>query len=126
MCNSFLSRQLVLSFVLFFATINIQSVQAAKTLKLATGEVLHDPTAPKGWRARSYQAASTSKKHFTLNYIMQSAGSQRAMVNGKKVMVGDYVSGAKVTKIQQNSVTLLLEGKYRILRLNKAKSVRKN
>jgi len=125
-CNSFLSRQLVLSFVLFFAVINIQGVQAAKTLKLSTGEVLHDPTAPKGWRARSFQGASTSKKHFTLNYIMQSAGSQRAMVNGKKVRVGDYVSGAKVTKIQQNSVTLLLEGKYKVLRLNKAKGVRKN
>jgi len=99
---------------------------SANKYHLPSGEALHDPTKPEGWGANKPKSKAAGKPSFTLNYIHLSADQKRAIVNGKKVRVGDYVSSAKVTDIQQNTVTLLVAGKHKVLRLNKVKGIRKN
>jgi len=107
-------------------SINAGPVFSENDYHMPSGEVLNDPTKPQGWGAKKQRSKVPGKVSFTLNYIHLSASQKRAMVNGKKVHEGDYVSGAKVTNIQQNTVTLLVAGKHKVLRLNKVKGIRKN
>jgi len=96
---------------------------AAKTYKLPSGEVLHDPTRPHNWNRASGPKAKA--EHFTLNYILKTAEQNKAIINGKKVTEGEFVSGAKVIKIQTNTVKILVNGKHKNLHLNNSSSVRK-
>ena len=96
---------------------------AGSTYKLLSGEVLHDPTRPHNWNRATGPKAKAA--HFTLNYILKTADENKAIINGKKVTEGEFVSGAKVIKIQANAVTILVNGKHKNLHLNKSSSVRK-
>jgi len=91
--------------------------------KLPDGESLNDPTRPYNWNKASGPKAK--QKHFTLSYILKTAQRTNAIVNGKKVTEGGYVSGAKVIKISQNTVTILVDGRHRTLHLSKGGSIRK-
>jgi len=91
---------------------------AATHYQLPSGEVLTDPTAPSYWNA-SKRSKKVSHTHFSLNYIRLSTGHKSAMINGKKLTEGDQISGARVIKIKQDSVTLKVNGHFKTLRLNK-------
>ena len=102
------------------------SVNAKQAYTLATGEALSDPTQPYVGK-RSVRAKTNRRKlNFTLNYIMSADDNRRAMVNGKPVHEGDHISGARVSKIDSDSVTLIVDGRRTVLRLNSVKNIRKN
>jgi MSHA biogenesis protein MshK len=54
---------------------------------------------------------------FRLQGITFSATAPSALVNGRTVFVGDEVDGAMVTRIDQRSVTLAVEGRTQVLRM---------
>jgi hypothetical protein len=96
---------------------------AAGQHKMPNGEVLSDPTRPHNWNKVSGPKAK--KQYFALNYILKTPQRTNAIINGKKVTEGDVVSGAKVLKINQNTVMILVDGKRRTLHLSKGGSIRK-
>ena len=53
-----------------------------------------------------------------LQGIIYSKNAPSAVVNGKTLFVGGSVKGARVTKIEQDSVTLEWKGETRVLELN--------
>ena len=114
-------KSVVASILLGF--ILCDAVYAAGQYKLSNGEVLNDPTRPHNWNKASGPKAK--QKHFTLNYILKTPQRTNAIINGKKVTEGGIVSGAKVIKINQNTVMILVDGKRRTLHLNKGGSIRK-
>lgn len=96
-------------------------VQAATTnakgqYKTLEGETLNDPTRPAGWNIKAPSAKQ--RVHYTLSYILNARDRKQAIVNGKKVTVGDWVEGAKVMSIRDGEVELLVSGTKRILRVN--------
>jgi hypothetical protein len=54
---------------------------------------------------------------FRLQGITFSSTAPSALVNGRTVFVGDEVDGAMVTRIDQRSVTLAVEGRTQVLRM---------
>jgi hypothetical protein len=52
-----------------------------------------------------------------LQGITFSASAPSALINGRTVFVGDEVDGAMVTRIDQRSVTLAVEGRTQVLRM---------
>jgi hypothetical protein len=54
---------------------------------------------------------------FRLQGITFSASAPSALINGRTVFVGDEVDGAMVTRIDQRSVTLAVEGRTQVLRM---------
>jgi len=114
-------RLVLASFLMCFVLVDVS--YAANTYKLPSGEVLNDPTRPHNWSRGSSPKAKA--KHFTLNYILKTAQRTKAIINGKSVTEGDSVSGAKVIRIKQNTVMILVDGKRKTLHLNKNGRVRK-
>ena len=114
-------RLVLAIFLMCFVLVDVS--YAANTYKLPSGEVLNDPTRPHNWSRGSSPKAKA--KHFTLNYILKTAQRTKAIINGKSVTEGERVSGAKVIKIKQNTVIILVDGKRRTLHLNKNDRVRK-
>ncbi|KZY74646.1 hypothetical protein A3742_14040 [Oleiphilus sp. HI0071] len=86
---------------------------AQANYKLPSGEVLQDPTRPLG--LPKAQAKAKPEISYRLSYILRAENRNLAIVNGKKVAVGDVVSGAKVVAISSDSVTLSVKGKKRVL-----------
>lgn len=102
------------------------NIFAAQTFQLDNGEVLNDPTKPDLWNVPQAARQGSAEPTFELNYIVVSAGQKRAMINGEKVLEGDSVSGAKVTRITQNSVQILYKGKRKELRINKVNGIQRS
>ena len=86
---------------------------AQPNYKLPSGEVLQDPTKPLG--LPKVQPKAAAEISYRLSYVLRSENRNLAIVNGKKVAVGDTVSGAKVLAISSDSVTLSVKGKKRVL-----------
>jgi len=124
--NKLLIKTAFLIFLICMGGMASRVVYAQISYQLPSGEILHDPTKPGDWGRSKSATPGKVLRNFTLNYIVQSSTQKRAMINGKKVEEGDKISGAIVTRIQQNAVTLMVDGETRILRLNKTKSIRKN
>lgn len=99
-----------------FVLIGVLSVHAQANYRLADGEVLQDPTKPLGLPKK--QARAKAEISYRLSYILRAADRNLAIVNGKKVAVGDMVSGAKVVAISSDSVTLSVNGRKRVLAMN--------
>jgi len=126
-----LSRQITIKGILvkpvvvlvLLGLILCDAAYAVGQYKLPNGEMLSDPTRPHNWNKASGPKAK--QKHFTLNYVLKTAQRTNAIINGKKVTEGGRVSGAKVVKINQSSVIILVDGKRRTLHLNKGGSIRK-
>ncbi len=97
-------------------------IQAKTSLTLDSGEVLHDPTKPADWRAS--RPAKAVARQYKLNYILNADGRKMAMINGQRVSVGDYVSGAKVLAISEGSVSLMVDGQRRTLRVSGATGIK--
>jgi len=100
----------------------VNTTSAATDYHLPSGEALSDPTMPHGWQPR--KKSSAKARHFKLNYILNASTRKQAMVNGQKVTEGDSVSGAKVLRIQEGAVTLLVNGQHRTLRMNKYRGIK--
>lgn len=90
-------------------------------------EKLSDPTKPaKFSRAKVTSKALKPAKEYKLSYIMNSGGVARAMINNQKVREGDSVDGARVRKILSNSVSLLVNGREKILYVNRVLGIKRN
>lgn len=125
-CKQILIKSILLKPVvvgIVFGFILCNAAFAVGQYKLPNGEVLNDPTRPHNWNKAS--VAKAKQKHFTLNYVLKTSQRTNAIINGQKVTEGDVVSGAKVIKINQNTVMILVDGKHRTLHLSKGGSIRK-
>lgn len=81
-------------------------------------ETLADPMRPPS--AASPGAVNGSKKavqYYHLSSILISPGHRSAIINGKRVSVGERIGRARVTEIRGNEVTLSIAGKTRKLTL---------
>lgn len=83
-----------------------------------TDELFRDPTRP--YTARATYASVPSQ--FRVNAIIVSDERRLAIVNGRRVGVGDAVGGAKVTAISKHELTLDVGGETRTLRLKRGGS----
>ena len=100
---------------------------AASEYRLPSGDVLQDPTRPLQWQSGPVaQGASPAAQSFTLNYILSSGQERRAMINGKKVLEGDRISGATVKRIEQDRDIISYQGKQQVLQLNKVKGIQRH
>lgn len=95
----------------------------AKTMTLPNGEVLRDPTKPLG---TVYEGARATSRDFKVSYILNSDQRRYAIVNGRQVGEGDQVAGARITRINKDSVQLMDNGKPRTIRLNSMQSFKKS
>jgi hypothetical protein len=90
---------------------------------LAAAEQLNDPTRPVGYSApvsrNQIEQVSPAKTipEWTLNTTLVSQYQKIAMINGKRLQVGDVISGAEVVKIDHQKVDLLREGKIFTIKL---------
>lgn len=108
------------SLLLGYAMCNVVYAEAHR---LANGEVLNDPTKPQNWHHASGPEAQQAQ--FNLSYILKTSKRTKAIINGKKVSEGDSVSGARIIKINQNTVLMSVDGKRRVLHLTTTGSIRK-
>jgi len=86
----------------------------------ATGQVhseshgpLLDPTRPQGWQVSAQDTQQPEDRavvELQLQGTFSRAGERSAMISGKRVGVGDEVSGAEVIEINRNSVLLRVDG----------------
>lgn len=67
---------------------------------------LNDPTKPMGFGEKAAE-----RVNFTLNSILFSADRQVAIINGKAVLEGEQISGAKVVSISRSAVVLNQRGR---------------
>jgi len=81
-------------------------------------EILRDPTRPYSPKARELAARPV----FTLNAVIVSAERRVAIVNGRRVGVGDSVDGAMVIAIEKTQLVLEQDGKRITVALNKGAS----
>ena len=92
---------------------------------LPSGEVLLDPTEPYGAKVKQKTKVVAPRPKLTLNYIIGSGESRRAMINGQKVRIGEKVAGMEVSKIASDSVSLVHGGSEFVLRLKKLVKIKK-
>ena len=116
-------RILYLLSVLIMAIFFTNSVGFAGTMTLPDGEKLKDPTQPFDW-AKPKQRAKP-KQSYKLNYLLYASERKQAIINGKSVTVGDHVSGAKVLKITESSVHLLVNDGTKVLRWKQPISIKR-
>ncbi len=116
----------LVAFIVFM--LPLTSVHAANEYQMPDGERLQDPTRPSSWQKHYVPATGGTKvsTSFKLNYIVSNGNERRAMINGKKVVAGDVVSGARVISITQDKVVLSYEGKTRVLRVHNVQGIRRN
>ena len=78
-----------------------------------SGGRLLDPTRPHGWQVAEQaevQAHDGPVEKLTLQGTFSLAGERSAMISGKRVVVGDEVSGALVMQINRDTVVLRVAG----------------
>lgn len=94
----------------------------------------YDPMAPPGYNKGTIDNAIQSgnksvkrpvatqpkTKGFVLRQIVISEANRSAVINGYIVNVGSYIKNAYVKEISDQSVTLLVKGKKRILTLEES------
>ncbi len=81
----------------------------------AAQEALRDPTRP--YTAPIHSHASPVR--FVVNAIINSDQRRLAIVNGRRVGVGDTIDGAEVKTIHKSEVVLLIDGLEKTLTLNR-------
>lgn len=118
-CKYALTLSIALSILFPLSAVSKQS------FTLPNGEVLIDPTEPYGAKAAPVAKKKAYRPKLTLNYIMSDGEKRRAMINGKKVYEGSYVSGARVKRIASNYVSLVYQGDELRVHLNKRTKIRK-
>ena len=74
---------------------------------------LFEPTRPGGWQASGSGLVETRKQPLgalRLQGTFSQAGVRSAMISGRRVSVGDEISGAEVVEIDRYKVTLQIGG----------------
>jgi hypothetical protein len=54
---------------------------------------------------------------FDLKGIMETDGKRVALINGEILKQGDYIEGARISRITQNNVEILFKGRIFVLRI---------
>jgi len=83
----------------------------------AIADVIRDPTRPYS-APESFQPA---QPEFKVNAIIVSSKRQIAIINGKRVGVGEQVNGATVVSIAKKELVLDVGGRQITLQLNNGK-----
>lgn len=109
-------------FVAIVALLSSSLVWAEYTLD--DGEGLKDPTAPAQYRPAP-KVIKQAPKNFKLSYILDSEARRYAIVNGKKLSVGDRIEGARLLDIQSRSVVLLVNGRRQTIQMNAVTGIKK-
>lgn len=84
----------------------------------AADELFRDPMRPYTPRADNPVAPS----HLKINALIVSDERRLAIVNGRRVGIGDRIGNATVTAISKHELTLDVGGETRILRLARGQS----
>ncbi len=99
------------------------SIVAAE-FRLPDGERLADPTKPANQPVVSTQKQKDASVQFKLSYILAADARRLAIINGQRVVEGDWIAGAQVRKIDRNSVTLLINGRSKVLTVSTRPSIK--
>ena len=86
---------------------------AGPTATADTADVLVDPTRPRGWQAPVASPegpGESSPTTLKLQGTFSTAGRRSAVINGRRVAVGDRVSGAEVVEIGKDRVVVEVDG----------------
>ena len=81
------------------------------------GQLL-DPTRPKGWQVPAQGPRDQVKPAvpaLRLQGTFSLAGERSAVISGRRVVVGDEISGARVLEINHNKVVLQRDGERIVL-----------
>ncbi|MGM0593666.1 MAG: hypothetical protein ACQETD_03930 [Pseudomonadota bacterium] len=86
---------------------------------LATAETqpLADPMRPPQPTPATNAAKAKAPQHYHLSSILIAAERRSAIINGRRVAVGEVVDGARVLGIQGKQVTLSIAGRHKTLSL---------
>ena len=76
-------------------------------------EQLRDPTRPLHYSA----PATASAPELALQAVFNRQGQRVAIVNGKRVQVGDQVSGARIDSISEHGIVYSWQGQRKALQL---------
>ena len=98
-------------------------ISVADVVTSVDSEKLNDPTQPFDWEKPKQK--TKVKQGYKLNYLLYASARKQAIINGKTVTVGDHVSGAKVLKITESSVHLLVNDTTKVLRWKQALSIKR-
>ena len=74
---------------------------------------LVDPTRPHGWRAPEVARDAQGEPQaaaMNLQGTFHTAGRRSAVINGRRVAVGDRISGAEVIEISKDRVVVEVDG----------------
>ena len=89
----------------------------------AQGEELEDPMRP-GAAPEEAVAAPPAEPEWILTSTVVGNDRRLAVINGQRVRTGEQVDGAEVLRIDSGSVTIVVDGDHRILRLGPGIQVR--
>jgi len=96
------------------AVIALIGMVATLPTALAAPQVEYlDPTRPSGWRAPAVAQEAAEQQPdnaLKLQGTFSVAGIRSAIISGRRVAVGDVVSGAEVVEIEKNRVVLKRDG----------------
>ncbi len=81
--------------------------------RVAAAETLRDPTQPWTPQAEAYAAPAP---RYAVSAIFVSSARSVAILNGRRVGVGDQIEGARVVAISRDEVTLEVGGEELTLR----------
>lgn len=82
---------------------------------VAADDDFSDPMRPPS--ARVYKRSQQTVEHYYLSSILISPDHRSAIINGRRVGVGDRIGSARVKQIQGNQVTISVAGSTRVLTL---------
>lgn len=100
-----------------FAVLACSFTLAGPVLADREGQLL-DPTRPAGWQVSAVGVSDRPGPNVNalrLQGTFSLAGKRSAMISGRRVTVGDEVSGARVVGIDKDKVTLHIDGELREL-----------
>jgi hypothetical protein len=80
-------------------------------------EAQADPMRPPSATSSGSVSSRKAVQYYHLSSILISPGHRSAIINGKRVSVGERIGRARVTEIRGNEVTLSIAGKTRKLTL---------
>lgn len=85
----------------------------------APAEQLHDPMRPPGKEMTSGGKGGSQAvaSRYRLDSVIIAPNRRQAIINGKRLTLGESIGGAKLIDIQTTQVTLLVAGKPHVLTL---------
>lgn len=91
---------------------------------LAANDLPGDPTRPTEYKP-VVKATKVAKRHYALSYVMVGDKRKVAVINGKHVVPGSRVDGARVLAITTKGVRLQVGNQVRVLTISKQAGFKK-